>query len=258
MEYHPDPIVPGVAVECGGRRYIITHVLNLETAIGRDVKTGRPRRLFAKALSPAGPVGKHREPGAPGRCPAGVWDADWLEGQRRFALIRPLLETPAALRTEEMTARAAAAAGVTSAEICGWVKAYEVSGRVSALVPPLSHGGRGGRRLPRETEIILRESIKARLGTQSTELYETYADVVLRCAHASLGAPHPTAVRDYAAFIADRYKFRVRRRISSTGKRFLNRGSRLPRPESEQVTSRPSEKGGKVTTGANRLPQEAG
>lgn len=258
MEYHPSPVAPGVTVERGGRRYVITHLLSLEIAIGRDAETGRPRRLLARELSPAEPVGNHERVGAPSQAPAVVWDADWLEGQRRFAIIRPLLETPAAQRTGEMIARAAAAAGVTSAETRGWVKAYEVSGRISALIPPLSHGGRGGRRLPRETEIILRESAKARLGTQSTELYETYADVVLRCAHANLGAPHPTAVRDYAAFIADRYKFRVRRRIPSSGKRFLNRGSRPPRPESERVTSRPSEKGGEVTTGANRLPQEAG
>jgi hypothetical protein len=48
-------IVPGAKVEANGRRFLITHLLDLEAVLAKDEESGRAERLFIKDLTPPKP-----------------------------------------------------------------------------------------------------------------------------------------------------------------------------------------------------------
>ncbi len=208
-------IAPGARVEAGGRRFQITHLLDLEAVLAKDEETGRAARLFIKDLSPA-----HAEKIAPPReedaRPARnaelnlIEDADWQEAQRRFALIRPLLAAP--VRSRESVAEVAAASGVHLTTVYRWIRLYESTGRVSSLVPSKRDGGRGRSRLDSEVEKIVRATIEDfYLSRQQRSMQKTCTEVERRCRNAGVAPPHPNTVRNRITALTDRVKLERRR-----------------------------------------------
>lgn len=204
---------PGAIVRHKGRRYTILHVLSFHTLVARDEVSGETTRL------PIAEVGPPDEPPAPG-APAtgdgagaidlmGVSEAHWAEAQRRYAAINHLLDPKE--RTDAAVHAAAEQAGVHWTTIYRWLAAFDPSGRVSALVPGHSSGGRGRSRLPPETERVLHEVINEYfLTTQKPPVQEACNEVLRVCEAAGVAPPHPNTVRNRIALITAERKTAAR------------------------------------------------
>lgn len=202
---------PGASVESGGKRYKITHLLDLEAVLCEEVSTGKKERLFIKDLEPvsakANAEGESSEPGVPDL--SELSEKEWQEAYRRFDIIRPLLD-PSRHSTEGV-AEQARAAGVHSSTIYRWIDAFERTGQTSALLPAKKPGGKGRSRLSQETEAVLHATIEDfYLNKQRRSAEKTCQEVRRRCRNAGLKPPHPNTIRNRIAQVSEEMKLERR------------------------------------------------
>jgi Helix-turn-helix domain len=87
-------------------------------------------------------------------------------------------------------AECARLAGVTTATLYRWLKRYQRSGRVSALVPSISSGGRGQGRLSHEAEAIIQATTEeVYLSQQKPSAQYVCVEVLRRCRNAGVTPP---------------------------------------------------------------------
>lgn len=209
-------ISPGAKVESGGRRYEITHLLDLEAVLAKDEETGRTERLLIKDITPA--ALKAQAEGGPQREQelTIISEEDWQEAQRRFTHMRPLLL--ASRRSRAMVEEVARTLELHPATVYRLINAYERTGRVSSLIPPKRDGGRGRTHLQPEVEKIVRDTIQNfYLGKQQRSMEKTCKEVARLCRNAGLEPPHDNTVRNRINAVTNREKV-ARRRGTRTAK----------------------------------------
>jgi putative transposase len=199
-------------VEHAGKRYTITHILDLDTVLVQEEGSKTTTRLYIKDLVP--PIGRQSDNETDTDLTA-VSDEDWHEARRRFQIISPLLRTR---RTKEGVDEQARAAGVHYVTIYRWIDAYEREGRLSALLPNKSPGGRGKSRLPPETEAIIKATIEDYyLSTQKRSAKKAADEVIRRCRNAGVLTPHPNTVRYRIGQLSEETK--LKRRVNAKAAR---------------------------------------
>lgn len=202
-------LVVGAAVESGGIRYTITHLLDLETVLCKEEGGEKSVRLHIKDLTPI--THQSEDEQKPETELADVSDEDWREANRRFQIIRPLLA--ASHRTREGVAEQGRMTNVHVTTVYRWIDAYERSGRVSALLPTRRPGGRGKSRLPSEVEAIVKATVEDfYLNSQKRSSQKTCEEVIRRCRNAGVTPPHMNTVRNRIAQLSEEMK--IERRIS--------------------------------------------
>src|SRR5215510_6987013 len=208
---------PGATVQCGDHRYLITHLLDLESVLAREEKSGRIERLHLKDLTAAQPDDPSDSIQA---CElSSVDEADWQTAEERFATIRPLLGD--VRRTRESVAVQAQAAKVHTATVYRWLELYERTGRVSALLPTKPNGGRGKSRLSPEVETVIKETLENYyLKQQKPSAQKTCLEVIRLCRQACLDPPHPNTIRQRIAAISEELKMKRRQGVKAAREKF--------------------------------------
>jgi len=122
-------------------------------------------------------------------------DAVWAEARRRAAIIGPLAErekTPASLATE-----AGEQLGLSARTIYTLIRRYKESGgALLSLAPAQSQGGRGGSRLPEETEQIISSSLpELYLSRQRVKIETVVKEIRYRCRQAGVKPPSSNTIR---------------------------------------------------------------
>lgn len=206
--------VLGEKIKSGGKLYLFERVLDLERILCKDIENGQLCSLSVKDLLPVLEVNsnkeltEHEQDTELALLNAGLWE----EAQRRFDIIRPLLESP--YRTAEVVKEQAEKAGVHFITLYRWIKAYESTGRVSSLIKFQRTGGKNKSRLQLEIETIIQTTIEDfYLTKQRRSIQKVCIEVMSRCRNAKLAPPHPNTVRNRIAQISDRVK--MKRRVSS-------------------------------------------
>ena len=138
---------PGAWTLVEGRRCCIHQVLDLETVLVTDTETGAMRRAKVRDLKPVEPIPEVRSEAEVDDL-AEIADADWQRACERFAMIRPLLETPDCTRV--LVHAQAESVGRHPATLYRWVQQYRRNGRLSTLVPA-KRGVRSGQHRLRRT-----------------------------------------------------------------------------------------------------------
>jgi putative transposase len=203
-------VVPDSKVEANGQAYRITHILDFEAVLAQNIETGRVERLFIKDLLPATNKKKLESEQSTDKDLGLIQDKDWQEAQRRFSIIRPLLNI--SVRTREMVAEIAETNKVHSTTIYRWIRTYENASRISALIPTKSSGGRGQSRLKPEVEEILKATIEDfYLSKQQRNMQHTCMEVERRCRNAGIEPPHSNTIRNRITALTDREKLERRR-----------------------------------------------
>ncbi len=187
----------GIAIERGrdvrahGRRYVITHVLDLDAVMAQDMDTGRIERLPIADLRPYEQADE--KPAAAPELSA-VDERDWDTARRRLKLIEPFLN-----RSRNPSAEIYAAAeqfGIEGSTLYRWMRHYRATGTLTSLLPNRSKGGQGKPRLPAQTEEIVKHVIEHfYLTKQQPSLEATYTEVVRLCREAKAHVPHRNTVR---------------------------------------------------------------
>jgi putative transposase len=205
-------ISPDAVVESNGKRYTITHVLDLEAVLCKEEGTETQVRLYIKDLTP---VISAQDENSVDADLTSISDADWAEAKRRYDIIRPLLSMR---RTTEGVAEQARAAGVHLSTIYRWIDTYQRDGRLSSLIPTKRPGGRGKSRLPPETEAILKATIDDYyLTAQRRSPQKTADEVMRRCRNAGVSLPHENTVRYRIAQLSEEMK--LKRRVNAKAAR---------------------------------------
>ncbi|HEX8633975.1 MAG TPA: Mu transposase C-terminal domain-containing protein [Pyrinomonadaceae bacterium] len=222
-------IIPGAIVGYENRRWLITHLLDLENVLAKDEVTGATERLAIKDLTlppSTGPFGDYQEERGDTELIL-VPDEDWQEAQRRFSIIRPLLSLPR--RTKQMVAEVAGKANIHVVTLYRWIKLYEQAERVSALLPTHRDGGRGQSRLTPEVEKILNATIEDfYLKKQKRSVGKTCKEVERRCKNAGLEPPHSNTVRKRIAALSEERKLKARSGAKAAREKFAPVLSHFP------------------------------
>lgn len=196
----------GAIVDYRGQSYVITHILDLTSILAKNTDTGEVSRLPISELTQLNPTtgsdGENTLPDDPDLLL--IPEKDWQEANRRYNLIRPLLNVK---RTSEKVKKIATDAGVHPVTIYRWIGLFERTGKVSALVPTDKNGGRGNSRLLEETEKIVRESIEQEyLNAAKSSISKTIREVERRCREKNLKVPHANTIRNRIADLSDEKK----------------------------------------------------
>jgi putative transposase len=200
---------PGLVVIAQEHRYQVEQVVDLEHVLARDLESGAIRRLRFHQLVPA-PTLQTEEQTAPAEPdPQQVSEAEWQRAQARFAVIRPLIEQGTYTR-REVQARAGHT-GYATATLYRWLRRYQRSGRLSALVSHKPGGAPGQTRLPPEVNTIVDMTIEdTYLNQQKPSIRRTALEVERRCRDTGLPPPHRNTVRHRIVQLPAQHKYRGR------------------------------------------------
>jgi len=206
---------PGLAIDRGsdvaahGRRFVITHVLDLDAVMAQDTDTGLSERLAIADLHPIDfdDVLVQVTPDL-----SQLDGQDWDEARRRYALIKPFLALGRTVRAD--VEAAAKAYGVEASTVYRWMRYYRPTGKLSSLLPIRSSGGRGKSRVAPAADEIMNAAIETFYLTSQQPSVKATADEVARlCRAAGVEAPHRNTVR--ARINARSERLRLHRRAHS-------------------------------------------
>ena len=198
-------IRPGAIVGFDNQCYVITNMIDFESVMTKNADTGEVRRLFIKDLTQ--PLVKdacekqenHRQDLEV------LEDDDWKEANRRFAIIRPLVNKPG--RTTKMIKDRAKASGVHFTTVYIWLRKYEASGVISALVPKKKEGGRGKLRISKKANEMIKSIVKTYCKNgKRKSLWEMCKDVIDDCKKAKIRPPHSNTIRKWINVYWDEFK----------------------------------------------------
>jgi putative transposase len=175
-------VAKGAVVEAEGRRFCVRGFVDVDRIKVIDLDTYRERELALTQVVEASAV----EAAKPDF--TDIPERQWRAAVRRFQAIRPLLE--AKERRSEYVARAAEEAGVSESTIYRWLERFETEGVVTALVRR-RRSDRGGRRLSRDVEALMRQVIdEFYLTPQKRKITLVHRELKRLCRHEGLPPPH--------------------------------------------------------------------
>ncbi len=189
-------IRPGSIVGFDNQSYVITNLIDFESVLTKNADTGEARRLLIKELTqpPVKDTSEIKENHSQDL--EVLEDDDWKEANRRFSIIRPLVNKPG--RTTQMVKAIAKAAGVYYSTVYRWLRSYETHGVISALVPKKKEGGRGKSRISKKANEMIKSIVKKYCENRKRKsLWKMCKDVIDDCKKAKIRPPHPNTIRKW-------------------------------------------------------------
>lgn len=124
-----------------------------------------------------------------------IGDADWKEAKRRLSIIQPIIEQ--GLGKEDVI-NIAKEQHIHYTTIYRWLSRYKGSGLLQSLVPNTKNRGlKGHVRIEQESELITKNAIEnLYLTKQKLPVSVVYREILKRCRHANVTAPHINTVRN--------------------------------------------------------------
>lgn len=135
-------------------------------------------------------------------------DIDWEIAQKRFRIIKKVIENRGDLKFVE---KAAEEAKVNKATIYRWIIRYEQTGSISAILGEKRNGGRGKSRLPEELEQIIQKCIaEIYLTSFRKSINFLIRAIAFECDKAGIKIPHSTTIRRRINEISEEEKVKQR------------------------------------------------
>lgn len=128
-----------------------------------------------------------------------ISDEGWKEANRRYSIIRPVLDAERANKIEVnktvLIKKIAEENDVGYVTIYRWINTFNTTGLVSSLVPVKRSGGKGKSRLSDEVVLLMDETIKSfYLNAQKRSKKQTAIEVIRICKNAGIEPPHVNTV----------------------------------------------------------------
>lgn len=145
----PIQLLPGNTISHKNNQYVITNIIDLESVLAKNIETKQSQRILVQDITPETiEVGKN----LPNNLEL-INDDDWVEANRRFQIIKPILDAGRGQRVNQVKS-AAKLHEISQATIYRWIATYEIEKRVSALVRPTRKDKGSKRTDPKVEEII--------------------------------------------------------------------------------------------------------
>ncbi len=188
-------LTAGMLVEARGHRWRVLSLLGGGDFLAENTSGKGIERVRASDIE-GFPAEEGKPPAAAMQDIAAVDGEVWRIAQQRFAVIDPLLNSPA--RTRRDVEEAAAAARVNTATVYEWIKAYDGSGHLSSLIPMKSGRKPGTKLISKEAEALVSETIKTHYLTRGRKK----ASEVIKAVHfegreavPAIKVPHANTIR---------------------------------------------------------------
>lgn len=118
---------------------------------------------------------------------------NWEEAKRRKEIIEPLLNRQ---RTAAKVKEVADKSGTSMASIYRWIKMYEHSKLLSALLPLERSGGKGKSRINPESQSVIDDCIhRIYLKSKKKSIQATYNEISRQCSNLKIPIPSASTVR---------------------------------------------------------------
>jgi putative transposase len=205
----------------------IAQILDFDSVIGIEVESGRSVLLRIAELKAV-----EGDAATPTMDFEEIADPDWQVAEKRFAAIRPLIETLPldrfALKSEEVMQRAKDV-GVDRATLYRWLQRYRATGSVLSLIPQKAGWKRGNGRISVFAENIINEVIRSvYLTPQRPTAQKAVLEVLRRCREHCIEPPSPETIRTRLRRIPERERLRGRGYKEKAKNKFLPAAGSFP------------------------------
>lgn len=134
-----------------------------------------------------------------------IGDEYWKEANRRYSIIKPLIEAEHNLNLEVnktvMVKELSKEHNVGYATIYRWLNAYNATGMLSSLAPTKNNGGKDKSRLSEEVILLMDEIIDTYYANrQQRTKKNTAIEVIRMCKNAGLEPPHFNTVYNWMCY----------------------------------------------------------
>jgi putative transposase len=196
------------------RRCRITHVLDLSLVLVTDNLTNQVAQAKIADLKPVPPA----QPPKPKADIHQVPDTAWQAAERRYEIIRPLLEMSG--RTLKDVETRANEFDVHAMTLYKWIRTYETQGRVTALQTN-TRSDKGASKLSKEVEAIIAATIESEYLTRNPKsISRICGDIRQKCENAKLPAPHCNTVRKRIDQLSDEVRISRRKGRKAAAQQF--------------------------------------
>ncbi|KPY58580.1 Mu transposase C-terminal domain-containing protein [Pseudomonas syringae] len=209
--YEPDRlqviIEVGAVVAQGDSAYRISQILDFRTVVGIELESGKAAALPIEGLRA---IKREKVEGLYANYDmALIGSEDWVEAQRRYAAIEPLLGS-VVIGRRDVEARSAVI-GVDVATLYRWIKRYKDWGEKLALIPRRRGWKEGNSRLSDEANRIIEDVITNYfLKPHRPTVLSTIDKIVETCEAAHITPPGVTAIRARIKGVPDKAYLRGR------------------------------------------------
>lgn len=212
-------------VEYENEAYRITQPLDFYEVVGVNVHTKLARRLLIRNLKPIS-IQDTIENGYNKRDLDDITDDDWLEAQRRFQAIIPILQGASRIEIEQH----AETIGVHFTTLYRWHRCYLSTGTITGILSRKKGRKSGEIKIPSKVESIIHEMIdKYYLSKQRHSIPFVIQKVFFACKQANLILPSANTIRNRIAYVSEYY------RLKRQGEASLAKDRYDPKPNHFQV-----------------------
>ena len=199
-------LLPGNMINYKGNSFVITNILDLESVLAKNIETQKSQRILVVDITPETLISDRNIPNNL----LSIDDADWQEANRRFVIIKPILDAGRGQRVNQVK-QASKENGVSQATLYRWISAYEEDQRISSLLRP-TRKDKGLLRIDAEVEKIIKKHINESFLTeeQPTPVH-VWKLIKADCMLLKLQAPHPNTIRNRIGLLSDELKTAKRR-----------------------------------------------
>lgn len=205
---------PGTEVFYKERRCRITHILDLSLVLVSDSETNHVEQAKIADLKPLPPAQAPKPKADINQIP----DAAWQAAERKYEIIRPLLEISG--RTLKDVEARAKEYGIHATTLYKWIRIYEAQGRVTALQLN-ARSDKGMIKLPKEVEAIIAATVESEYLTRNPKsISRICQEIRSKCERAKLQAPHCNTLRKRIDMLSDEVRISRRKGRKAAAQQF--------------------------------------
>lgn len=193
----PVDLTVGAFVVHDSNLFKISEILDFESIIAVCTQTGRSSHIRIKELKPI------ETDNALSQDLDEISDPDWQIAQKRYSIIKPLLDDPFYGRKE--VEAIGKSHNVNTSTIYRWIEKYTRHNNTTALVPKKRGTRNGSKKLSPEKESLINEVIESYyLNVQRNSVQATVFEIQRLSHERGITSPSPTAIRKRISRIPER------------------------------------------------------
>lgn len=194
-------LLPGNTINYKGESFVITNIIDLESVLAKNIETQNSRRILVKDITPDTLINRKKITNNI----LLINDPDWQEANRRFEIIKPILDAGHGQRVSKIK-EIAKENEISQATLYRWIGAYETDQRLSSLQRP-TRKDKGLLRISPEVEKIIEKHIKESfLSEERPTPVHVWRHIKAECMELKLPIPHTNTIRNRIGLLSDEIK----------------------------------------------------